>query len=313
MFQSIWQDIQQQFRFGNKVTQLIIINVAVFVLFGFMKLIGMGFEGSTFVSSVESFFSFSKDWMHNLTHPWTLITYAFMHGGLWHLFWNMILFYWFGRILGDLIGDKYILPLYFLGAIAGGLLFWLTAGLGLYDSGLYIVGASASVMAFIVAAAFTAPDYMIRLLLLGNVKLKYLALAIVVIDILAVGSDANTGGHMAHIGGMLMGYFFVSSLQNGYDMAAPLNRLFDSVSRFFEGFGQKPGKRSSGKTAQRPSYAYKSGTAARAQSRQQESTAAPEPDLHQERLDLILDKIKAKGMESLSEEDRDFLSKVSRR
>ncbi len=314
MFQSIWQDIQQQFRSGNRVTQLIILNVIVFVVFGFLKLISRGVDGGAFAGEIENFFAFSSDWWHNLTHPWSLFTYAFLHAGLGHIFWNMILLYWFGRIVGDLIGDKYILPLYLLGAAAGGLVFWGTSGF--YASGNFIVGASASVMAFIVAAAIYAPDYVFRLILIGEVRLKYIALAILLIDIFAFGTDGNAGGHFAHIGGMLMGYIFVTALGNGYDLAAPINRTIDSVTGFFERLTQKSAPR---RPATRVSNRPKSPVGYESSRRGNASITSTRPPKsngggvsHQEQLDIILEKIKASGIKSLSAEEREFLSHVSR-
>ena len=314
MLQSIWQDIQQQFRSGNRVTQLIIVNIIVFVVIELISLFSRGIDSGAFGLALTEFFSFSSDWWHNLTHPWTVVTYAFLHAGLGHIFWNMLLFYWFGRIVGDMIGDKYILPLYLFGAVAGGLLFWATAALGLYASGIYIVGASASVMAFIVAAAFYAPDYIIRLILIGEVRLKYIALAILLIDIFAFGRDSNTGGHVAHIGGMLMGYLFVTALASGYDLAAPTNRFIDRVGDFFSGVKRKPPTRRRSAAA-RPTpkhYVAYQEASARGHAPREQQPSPPRPDATQERLDGILEKIKASGMESLTAEERAFLSSVSR-
>ena len=316
MLQSIWQDLQQQFRSGNRVTQLIIVNIVVFVVIELVALFSRGLDGGAFGESLANFFAFSSDWRHNLTHPWTVITYAFLHAGLGHIFWNLLLFYWFGRIVGDMIGDKYVLPLYFLGAVAGGLLFWGTSALGLYQSGTFIVGASASVMAFIVAAAFYAPDYVIRLILIGEVRLKYIALAILLIDIFAFGRDANTGGHVAHLGGMIMGYVFVTALGSGHDLAAPINGAIDRVRGLFTGAARRgagPARRRGSRPAPqpRPTLAYREGRPANSQ---QGSRPTPPPaDESQERLDGILEKIKARGMDSLSAEERAFLSSVSRR
>lgn len=316
MFQSIWQDIQQQFRFGNRVTQLIIVNVAVFVVFGFLGLISRGVDGGAVSSSIERFFAFSPDWLHNLTHPWSIITYAFLHAGLGHIFWNMLLFYWFGRIVGDLIGDKYIVPLYFLGAIAGGLVYWGTASLGLYNGGDYIVGASASVMAFIVAAAIYAPDYVFRLILIGEVRLKYVALAILLIDIFAFGTDGNTGGHWAHIGGMVMGYVFVAQLSAGRDLGAPINRAIDWTAGAFERLTTRRERRPAPRTRPRQRSSVTTGTARRTSAGGRGTVSERRGDdaaaTHEAQLDAILEKIKASGIKSLSPEEREFLSQQSR-
>lgn len=310
MLNSIWDDIRQQFRFGNRVTQIVLVNVAVFIVFMVLALVTRGIPGATdgVYNEVEQFFSLSNDWLHNLTHPWSLFTYSFLHAGLGHVFWNMLLFYWFGRIVGDLIGNERILPLYFWGAVAGGLLFWASAALLPYgaDATRYIVGASASVMATIVAAAVIAPEYVIRLLIIGEVRLKYIALAIILIDVFAFGTDGNTGGHFAHLGGMIMGYVFVAQLRQGNDLAAPVNRVTGSVQRFFGSLGRKPAARPA---ATRSSAARRGKSGAPARSRR---PATQETLDREERLDTILAKIKAKGIKSLSAEERDFLSLASR-
>ena len=318
MFQSIWQDIQQQFRFGNRVIQLIIVNVAVFVFFGFLGLISRGVDGGAVSGSIENFFAFSPDWFHNLTHPWSIVTYAFLHAGLGHIFWNMLLFYWFGRILGDLIGDKYVVPLYVLGAVAGGLLYWATAALGLYPSGDYIVGASASVMAFIVAAAIKAPDFVFRLILIGEVRLKYVALAILLIDIFAFGTDGNTGGHWAHLGGMAMGYVFIAQLEQGRDLGAPINRAIDWTTDLFSRLTTRRHPAPRQRTTARPRTSVTTGATRRTSTRsrgtvtERRAEDTPAGPSHEEQLDAILDKIKATGISSLSPEERDFLSQQSR-
>jgi len=307
MLQSIWQDVQQQFRFGNRVTQIILVNIAVFITFGIARIILR--PGSDMYAAVIQFFEISDSWLHNLTHPWVLISYGFLHEGFWHIIWNMLLFYWFGRIVGDLIGNQRVLPIYLWGVLLGGLTFWLTAlvwpsnGLGT----TYMLGASAGVMATVLAAAVTAPEYAVRLPLLGEVRIKYIALFMVLLDILAFGNAgvSNQGGHFAHLGGAFMGYFFVVQLRNGNDMAEPINRIFESIRSFFLGFG------GSNKKRPKPTLAYKASAKSKG-GKGNNSTKANEPD-QQERLDVILEKIKAKGIDSLSPEERDFLSIASRK
>ena len=320
MFQSIWQDVQQQFRFGNKVTQIILVNIAVWIAFGILGLIFRGIPGSDFYLTALHFFSLSSDWLHNLTHPWTLLTYGFVHEGVWHLFWNLLLFYWFGRIVGDLVGDQRILPLYLWGVLAGGLLFWVTALLPPFAAeGVtrYLIGASAGVMATIVAAAFIAPEYPMRLLLIGEVRLKYVALAILLIDLFAFGTDGNTGGHFAHIGGMLMGYVFVAQLRQGKDLAEPVNRVIDGTANFFArlGGGGRSGavrRAPAGSSRRHASVSQRAGDARRSAAAEARARADEAAVAKQDRLDGILVKIKAQGIDSLTDEERAFLSQASR-
>ena len=308
MLQSIWQDVQQQFRYGNRVTQIILVNIAVFIVFGLARIILRPESGS--YAAVIQFFEMSDDWLHNLTHPWVLLSYGFLHEGFWHIIWNMLLFYWFGRIVGDLIGNERVLPIYLWGVFLGGIVFWLTALVLPYGASgtVYMLGASAGVMATVLAAAVTAPEYAVRLPLLGEVRIKYIALFMVLLDILAFGNMgvSNQGGHFAHLGGAFMGYLFVSQLRNGNDLAVPVNRVFDGIRNFFLSFGEsrKPTAR-----RRKPSLAYRE--AAPSRKKNQAATRAQQPD-QQERLDVILEKIKAKGIDSLSAEERDFLSIASR-
>ena len=321
MVQSIWQDIQQQFRFGNRVTQIILVNVAVFIVIRLAMVLLQNQAPDAYATGLH-FFSVSKDWWHNLTHPWSFLTYAFLHEGFMHILFNMLIFYWFGRIVGDLIGDQKILPLYVWGAIAGGVVYFATAAL--FGYGLpgqsFLIGASASVMAMVVAAAMLAPEYSMRLLLLGEVRLKYIALGIILLDVLQLGLDGNTGGHFAHFGGMAMGYVFVQQLREGNDLADPVNRAANWITGVFSGFGEsRKGRRTASRSATRtsdarsprPTMAARLERVRKSGSKQAPPPPPREPD-SQERLDVILDKIKASGIDSLTDEEREFLSLASR-
>ncbi|MCB0375588.1 MAG: rhomboid family intramembrane serine protease, partial [Sinomicrobium sp.] len=201
MISSIWEDVKRQYSLGNMVTRLVIINVAVFLAISLLWIIlriGFGWSdgGMRIYDSISQFFMLSSDWLHNLTHPWVFITSMFFHQGLWHILWNMLFLYWFGRIVGDFLGNHRVLPLYLLGGIVGGLAYFLSVNLLPYGDGKihYALGASGAVMAFVVAAGFISPDYYMRLLFLGDVKLKYVVAVEVLIDIFGIAGDYNTGG-----------------------------------------------------------------------------------------------------------------------
>jgi len=258
--------------------------------------------------SIIQFFEISDNWVHNLTHPWVFLSYGFLHEGFWHIIFNMLVFYWFGRIVGDLIGNQRVLPIYLWGVFAGGITFWVTALIwpsnGVQTT--YMLGASAGVMATVLAAAITAPEYAVRLPLLGEVRIKYIALFMVLLDILVfrTAGVSNQGGHFAHLGGAFMGYLFVAQLRNGNDLAVPVNRVFEGIRSFFLGFGGSKDNRP------KPTLAYK----AKAKNKVDKVAAAKEAKAldQQQRLDAILEKIKATGIDSLSSEERDFLSIASR-
>jgi hypothetical protein len=223
-----------------------------------------------------------------------------------HIFWNMLTFYWFGRIVGDLLGNHRILPLYILAVIVGNIVFFISANTVI--SSPYALGASAAIMAMMACAAFVAPDYIFHLLLIGPVKLKYIALVLMFLDIIAISNGVNAGGSFAHLGGAAIGLAYAYNLRNGVDLAKPINLIITAITNFFKGNKQKSFK------YERGDKAY-----ARTEKKAQSTTAKgnrksdTEGGNDQEKLDKILDKIKEQGYESLSKEERDFLFNASKK
>ena len=290
MLKSIFEDARREFSFGNMVTRLILINVAVFILVHIVNIVLFAANGATkspIYTEFIRFFSMSSDVKHILTHPWVLITSMFLHEGFWHILWNMLFLYWFGRIVGDFLGDKRVLPIYLLGGLYGAVFFYASANLlpGGYGEVRYALGASGGVMAMVVAAGVIAPDYIMRLLFLGDVKLKYIVMALVFLDMIGIANDMNTGGHFAHLGGALMGWLFIQQLRNGVDWGKPFNAFFDWIS------GQRKPKM----------RVVKTGGVRKPQKQQTD----------QEKLDEILDKIKQSGYKSLTKEEKEYLFKAS--
>ncbi|MFK7933518.1 MAG: rhomboid family intramembrane serine protease [Saprospiraceae bacterium] len=325
MVTSIWEDLKRNFSYGNMVTQLVIINVAVYAVVNLLWVIlriSSGWETPELYREILNFFMISSDWLHNLTHPWTVFTYMFLHEGFWHILWNMLFLYWFGRIVGDFIGDRRILPLYLLGGLFGAAVYFVSINIFPYAQGgeHYALGASAAVMAIVVAAGTIAPEYIIRLLFLGDVKLKYIVLVLVAIDVVGVAGDINTGGHFAHLGGAFFGWFFVAQLREGNDWSIPVNRLIDRVTTFFRSLGESDQSNTrQRKSRPGPRMAYKN-TSEKQQKRRSDgrsrtpkgNAASDQEDLsHQEKLDAILDKIKRSGYDSLSGEEKQFLFNAS--
>jgi membrane associated rhomboid family serine protease len=307
MFESIWRDIRQSFAQGNMLSRLIIINVAVYVAVNLVWVVARitsGYGDVTWYHNFVHFFCVSSDWTHNLLHPWAIITSAFLHEGFWHILWNMLYLYWFGRILGDFLGDRRILPIYMLGAVFSAVVYFLSANLLEYGGGgvHYALGASGAVMAIVAATGFLAPEYEMRLLLIGPVKLKFIVLFLLLIDIIGLGSDANTGGHFAHLGGALFGGFFIYQLRLGNDLSIPANALFDKIGRFVEGLLGK---------APRPRVVHRNKKGEERSGHGKSGVKQPKGRHDQARLDAILDKIKQSGYESLSAEEKEFLFRAS--
>lgn len=316
MFTSIWEDLKREFDNGNMVTRLIMANVAVFIFVTVVWIVMRIFSGwsdAPFYMSFIRFFEISSDWWHNLTHPWVIFTHMFLHTGFWHILWNMLFLYWFGRIVGDFIGNQRVLPLYLLGGLVGGVTYFITYNLLPYGAGTsYALGASAAVNAFVVAAATISPDYIMRLLLLGNVKLKYIAAALIFIDLVGMAGNINTGGHFAHLGGAFFGWLFVHQLRQGNDMAEPVNEWLRKASDFFATLKNKV----QGNHRPRPKVVYKNKEKTR-RSNYGSNKGGHRRDAskhlsHQEQLDSILDKIKKSGYDSLSQEEKEFLFNASK-
>lgn len=312
MFSSIWYDVKRQFSYGNMLTRIILVNIGVFVFFILAKLVMMPIgdgDGLAYQKFLR-FFMVGADWKHNLTHPWVFFTHMFLHTDFWHILWNMLLLYWFGRIVGDLLGDRRILPIYLLGGLAGGIAYFLVANLPTpWDFGSYALGASAAFMAILVVAGKTAPDYNISLPLLGDVKLKYIVGVLFLLDLIGISNNNNSGGSFGHLGGALMGYVIAQQLQTGNDLTTPVNNILNSITSFFSNlFDHQP---------RRPKMVYKNPDAKKQQARRSGSSRRRSGDAdsesHQERLDAILDKIKQSGYDSLSGEEKEFLFNASKK
>ncbi len=304
MFDSMWKDAKYQVQMGNMVTRLVIVNVAVFIAIKLVWLLIVIFTGGQAAAEpyYQAFFSWlaiSSNPIFTATHIWVTVTYMFVHEGFLHILFNMLYLYWFGNILGDMIGDKKILPLYLMGGLMGGLVYFIAAQY-MTSLGGQMIGASAAGLAIVMASAMVAPEYNMRLLFLGDVKLKWIAAALILLDVFALSfTDDNTGGHISHLGGVLMGYLFITSLNAGKDLSVPVNNFFDKVKSFF---GPKKLK-----------VAYKNTDRPTLKRNQRAHAVSDEKESEQDQLDAILDKIKLKGYNSLSSSEKKFLADASKK
>jgi membrane associated rhomboid family serine protease len=293
MVQSIIDDIKAQFRYGNKIVQIILVNFIVFLTIVIIKAFSPGGGSSEFFTTFFSWIALPSEGFSLLKKPWTLVTHMFVHQGFWHIAWNMLMLYWFGRIVGDLIGDRKILPLYFAGGIFGALFYLFFANvLGWHGIAF---GASAAVMTFVVAAGFLAPEYNMRLLLLGDVKLKYIALGLVLLDLVMISESNNTGGRIAHLGGALFGGLYIYFLKEGTDLLS-----FIKLNT-----GDQRRHTTDRRAPMEVVHSRKNSPQAPVRTKREESL--------QEKIDEILDKINANGYDSLSEEDKEILFRASKR
>jgi membrane associated rhomboid family serine protease len=230
--------------------------------------------------------------------PWSLLTYMFMHANLLHILFNMLWLYWFGALFLMLFSARHLRGVYILGGICGGLLYMAAYNLfPLFNEvrhNAYLLGASASALAIVAATAYREPNYPIRLMLIGTVRLKYLALVVIGLDLLFVTSD-NGGGHIAHLGGALAGGWFAYGLSRGWDATAWINRACDFVA---SAFNWKPRKSKM--------KIYKGG-------REQDYDYNARKKAQADEVDRILDKLKKSGYDSLSASEKKSLFDASKR
>lgn len=287
-------NLKYQFARLSIAEKLIAVNVIVFVVNGlFTFLMGMRQD------LIMQYFELPKEFFDFLLQPWSLITYSFFHGGIWHLFWNMMVLYFSARIFLNLFGEKRFVNVYFLGVILGGLVFLLSYNVFPVFSGVQtsLIGASAGVTAVLIFVCAYIPNQQVRLFFF-NVKLWYIGAFVVLIDLVQIPTGANSGGHLAHLGGALLGYVYARQLLNGRDIGGGFSRFLDGMRNIF----RKKERKGPLKTV----YRKKSG-ASRTTSKVNYDKATK-----QRKIDHILDKISKSGYESLSKEEKDFLFKAGK-
>lgn len=274
-------------RSGTGLTRIILINVIIFLVVNIIEAL-IKFNGNG--QSPVYWLAIPGNITLAITHAWTFITYMFLHEGLMHILFNMLWLYWIGKILVEYAGSKRLVGIYLLGGLSGGFLYIIIAFIApLYFYNTFLLGASAGVMAVVIATAVLLPDYVIHLLFFGPVRLKYLALISFVLTTL-LDLSQNTGGKIAHIGGALFGLGYMLQYKRGRDFTKPVTTFLDWIQSFFYG-----------RSKIKVSYRRK--------------TSDDDYNLNQRskqaKVDEILDKISKSGYEALTKEEKDFLFKAS--
>ena len=261
-------------------------------------LVGLIFK-SLLRFNLFGYFELPSDIMDFVFQPWSLITYGFLHNGLFHLAFNMLFLYYLSRMTMNLFRPKMVLNIYFLGIICGGVAYLAAANLlPLSFSGAkgILIGASAGVSAMLLFVAAYMPNSEIRLFGSFNVKWKHIAMVIVGLDLFRMMMGLNQGGYIAHFGGYLLGYFYATNLLKGNDIGIGFERMMDSFMSWF-----KP--KSPLKTV------HKSKTKSTRKTKTKSSSDAVDK---QKKIDAILDKISKSGYESLTSDEKAFLFKVGK-
>lgn len=303
----LFDDFRNEFsKPNNTLVQLILINTVVYLaivilyvsshVLGATDIYRLVIVNLAIPTSIEAF----------IHRPWTLLTHIFAHEEIFHILFNMLFLYWFGRLIDEYLGSRRLVGLYVMGGIAGGVFFLVIYNLVPYFQhqavGTQMLGASAAALSVAVGAATLLPNYTFHLLFFGPVRIKYIVFFFVVLSF-AQSVGPNAGGNIAHLGGALMGFFYVKLLQNGTDLGRPIYWVVDGWSNLF-----KP------KPAVKVSYRQRSSASAQgsvyaAAGSSSSSVSAPDQD----EVDTILDKISRSGYESLTREEKQKLFRASQR
>jgi membrane associated rhomboid family serine protease len=314
----IWTGIKNDFRGGDTMMKLLFVNIGVFLLVNVVLYLGCWAAfGGAFLGPWNDL----RDWISLpsspetlLFRPWTVFTYMFVHENLWHILSNMLVFYWFGTVFNDVVGARQTLAVYILGGLSGALFFllyaWGAEATGQAPpAGFVLRGASASVIAITVAAAATAPYYRVYVLLLGPVRIVYLALFSIVLFLVQMPLG-NTGGHFAQLGGVAFGFLFAQSARYGWDIGGRFNRGLESLQALWP-WGRPVRYRPQMK-AHRPAPKAAATTGSGRSGQAVRAVQATDTRIDQARIDAILDKIKHTGYASLTAEEKEYLFRASK-
>ncbi len=279
----------------GRLIWFIAINVAVFLACAIADVFLYLFQSQASVAGFASeWLSMPAAFPNIIKQPWGIVTYMFVHSGFFHLLFNMLGLYWFGSLVIEYLNAQRLTFLYFGGGIAGALLYVIMYNVfpvfAISLNASYAVGASAAVMAVVAASATLLPTYTFSLILIGPVQIRFLAIIYFIIDIIGIRGP-NSGGHIAHIGGAILGFVFVKALQNGNDMSRVLT-VFSKISL------PKP-------------TVPKLKVSVNAENKNIKNSRPAKSDVNQADVDAILDKISEKGYSNLTKEEKDILFKAS--
>ena len=258
----------------GQLQKLIVINIIFFIIPLLLNTFLWLFELKDI--SIIDYFVVEADLMSLIFKPWSLITYGFLHGSFSHLFWNMIMLFYFGNILVNYFGDKRLLNVFFNGILFGGIIYIISYNLFPVFTGVSskMIGSSAGVMAILFYITSYNPNHTIRFFFV-NIKLLYIAVFLLLMDIIQIPVE-NSGGHIAHLGGALIGFLMF--------------RSFKGIN-FVDIYTNLSTKKNNKKIKRNKTF---SGS-----------------NFDQKKIDSILDKISESGYESLTKEEKNYLFKAS--
>lgn len=289
---SIIDEIKESFKKGSVLTRLIYINLGVFL---FIRILNVFFFLLNKDFSLVNWLALPADINQLAYKPWTLITYMFLHFDFLHILFNILWLYWLGKIFLFYFNSKQLVGIYILGGIAGGIFF--LAAYNLFPAFTEMVvfsrllGASASVIAIVIAVAMWAPNHTINLLFIGPIRMKYIALVSLAMYVIGIASS-NAGGNLAHLGGAFMGMLFVLQYRKNNDLTKGVSSILTKGEKLF-------------KPKQKIKVTYKGTTVDDVEYNRQRN-------LKQEEINRVLEKISKSGYDSLTKEEKELLFKMGK-
>lgn len=311
MYGNFWDNLKNAFRHSdNSLYKLIALNILLFtgLLIARVFLTISGFE--TWYKTGLSFLMMPASIGTFLLQPWSILSYMFLHEGIFHILFNMLFLYWFGMIINEYLGSRKLANLYILGGLVGASFYVIVYNIAPYFSqsieSARMLGASAGVFAVVVGAATLSPNTTFFLMLLGPVRIKYIAIFYVFLSF-ANSIGSNAGGEIAHLGGAMLGFLYIIQLRKGIDLGVPVQK----VGLFFENLF------SANRTRVKVSYRREKSMANKTNPSEKYNKNAPinsKAELAtQDEIDRILDKIAANGYEALSKDEKQRLFEFSKK
>lgn len=286
----MFNEIKQRYSKANPLFKLIYINIAVYVLVQVVYTSSFLIQNSSI--DLVYLLGMPSQPKELLFRPWTPFTYMFTHFGFTHILFNLIWLYFAGQIFLQYFTAKKLYSIYLLGGLLGGLAYLLAYNLfpAFSQQNTQLIGASASVLAILFAVASYVPNYKVNLIFIGPVSIKYLAIASIFIDIISI-PKGNAGGHIAHLGGALLGIAFIQQWKKGKDISLSMERLIDQFTGLF--------KKKNLKTVYKKT--------------QSDDEFRSDKVKRSKNIDEILDKIAKSGYDSLNEKEKEYLFKNSKK
>lgn len=304
---SILDEIKSFFKRKDVLSRLMVVNIVVFALINILALLlfmfnlDREFVQTYGVTRLTYWLSLPSDLGSFIFKPWSIITYMFVQEDVFHLLFNMIILYVGGRIFTQFVGEQRLLSTYIISGVSGAILYMLTFNIfPVFQEvvgGSFAIGSSASVLGIFIAAATFVPNLQLNVILIGNVKLKYIAIVFIALDLINIRTG-NAGGHIAHLGGAIYGYLFIVNLKKNKDFSQYFNKWTNSIKSYFT-------------TSSKKKSGFK-GVYTNSNRPVRDEDYLKSKNEKQAEIDKILDKIKRSGYDSLTTKEKQMLFDASK-